>query len=295
MRVSNDKQKDTELPILEEGMSVGNTGTEDINLESLTSIPHETQPPARFTEASLVKRLEDEGIGRPSTYAPTVSIIQQRNYVGRAGSALVPTYLGIAVILLLRNHFADYVDLGFTAQMEDILDDIAEGQRDWLAFIKGFYHGDKSADITGLKPKIESSIESIEFPAIPIGKDEQEQDIVVRLGKNMPFIQRGEGGEGNIASLPESLYYDELTTEKALTLLENRAKGEDGLGKCPETGKPVFLLEGPYGPYVQLGDTETEGKKPKRVSLPKGVSPESITLEKALQLLQLPRKLGAHP
>lgn len=295
MRVSNDKQKDTELPVVKEGMTVGSSGTEDISLDSLTPVPHETQPPARFTEASLVKRLEDEGIGRPSTYAPTVSVIQMRGYVNKVGSALAPTYLGIAVIFLLRNHFSDYVDLGFTAQMEDILDNIAEGRQDWLQFIRGFYHGDKDADITGLKPKIESTLESIEFPAIPIGKDESQQEIVVRLGKNMPFIQRGEGGEGNIASLPETLYYDDLTVEKALDLLEKRAKGEDGLGKCPETGKPVFLLDGPYGPYVQLGDAETEGKKPKRVSLPKNVSPESITLEKALQLLQLPRKLGAHP
>ena len=295
MRVSNDKQKDTELPVIREGMTVGNTENAVISLESLSPLSHETQPPARFTEASLIKRLEDEGIGRPSTYAPTLSVIQQRGYVGRAGSALVPTYLGIAVILLLRNHFANYVDLGFTAQMENILDDIAEGRQDWLQFIKGFYHGDKDANITGLKPKIESTIESIEFPTIPVGKDAEQQEIVVRLGKNAPFIQRGKGGEGNTASLPEDVYYDSLTVEKALTLLENRAKGEAGIGKCPETGKPVFLLEGPYGPYVQLGSTETEGKKPKRVSLPKGTSPDTVSLEKALQLLQLPQKLGTHP
>ena len=124
--------------------------------------------------------------------------------------------------------------------------------------------------------------------------DDSQQNIVVRLGKSTPFIQRGDGGEGNIASLPDTLCYDELTVEKALTLLENRSKGEDGLGKCPKTGESVYLLEGPYGPYVQLGDTESN-EKPKRVSLPKGVSPESVTLENALQLLELPRKLGSHP
>lgn len=294
MRVSAEKQKDAELPPLEEGMTVGNAATAAIALDALVPVPHETQPPARFTEASLIKRLEDEGIGRPSTYAPTVSVIEQRGYVGKAGTALVPTYLGIAVIILLRKHFSDYVDLKFTARMEDILDDIAEGHQDWLQFIRGFYHGDKEADITGLKPSIESNLESIEFPVIPIGSDEDQQEIVVRLGKNMPFIQRGEGGEGNIASLPETLYYDELTVDKAVTLLENRAKGEEGLGRCPQTGEPVYLLEGPYGPYVQRGEGEGD-EKPKRVSLPRGVSPESITLDKALQLLQLPRKLGAHP
>lgn len=294
MRVSKDKQKDAELPPLTKGMTIGNADTADITLDSLTPVPHETQPPARFTEASLVKRLEDEGIGRPSTYAPTVSVIQQRGYVDRSGSALVPTYLGIAVILLLRKYFSDYVDLGFTARMESILDDIAEGQQDWLQFIKGFYHGDEEANITGLKPRIASSIDSIEFPVIPIGEDSNGQQIIVRLGKNTPFIQRGESGEGNTCSLPDTLSYDELTVEKAITLLKNRAKGEKGLGKCPETGEDIYLLEGPYGPYVQLGGTDKE-KKPKRVSLPRGTSPESITLEKALQLLELPRKLGDHP
>ena len=100
--------------------------------------------------------------------------------------------------------------------MEDVLDDIAEGRQDWLQFIKGFYHGDTATDIKGLKPRIESLIESIEFPVIPIGKDTEEQEIVVRLGKSTPFIQRGKGGEGNIASLPDTLYYDELTVEKTL-------------------------------------------------------------------------------
>ncbi len=294
MRVSRDKQRDGELPAIKEGMTVGREEAADIQLGSLEPVSHETQPPARFTEASLVKRLEEEGIGRPSTYAPTVSVIQQRGYVDRIGSALAPTFLGIAVILLLRKHFSDYVDLSFTARMEDTLDNIAEGRQDWLRFIKEFYYGDVEADISGLKPRIEASIESIEYPAIPIGMDDAGQEIVVRLGKSSPFIQRGEGGSENIASIPEKVYYDELSVEKALDLLEKKAKGEDGLGKCPKTQETVYLLEGPYGPYVQLGEAAA-GTKPKRTSLPRGMKPETVTLEQALQLLELPRRLGEHP
>lgn len=294
LRVSNDKQKDVELPPLQEGMGVDKTESATIRLESFAPVCHETQPPARFTEASLIKRLEEEGIGRPSTYAPTVVVIQQRGYVDRVGTALAPTYLGIAVILLLRKHFADYIDLGFTARMEDILDDIAEGRQDWLQFLKTFYHGVPQEANKGLKPLIESSLESIEFPVIPVGTDAQSQEIVVRLGKTSPFIQRGEGGEGNIASLPENLYYDELSLEKAEECLLTRKKSEDGLGTCPETRQRVYLLNGPYGHYVQLGETDGE-KKPKRTSLPKGMKPEEVTLEKALDLLRLPRTLGMHP
>ncbi len=294
MQVMNERQKDAELPALEENMRVGRPPEAEIALDALTPIPHETQAPARYTEASLVKRLEEEGIGRPSTYAPTVGVIQQRGYVERAGTALAPTYLGIAVIMLLRKHFADYVDLGFTARMEDILDDIAEGRQDWLAFLKGFYHGDAETAVQGLKPHIESSLNAIEFPIIPVGTDADGNEIVVRLGKNSPFIQRGEGGEGNTASIPAKTYYDELTVEKALNLLATRAKNEDGLGECPNSGETVYLLEGPYGPYVQLGKGEGSAK-PKRVGLPRGLKPEEVDLKKALELLSLPRHLGDHP
>lgn len=294
MQVINERQKDTELPVIGEGMQVGHAPDADITLEALTPSAHETQPVARYTEAALVRRLEEEGIGRPSTYAPTVAVIQQRGYVERVGTALAPTYLGIAVILLLRKHFSDYVDLGFTARMEDILDDIAEGRQDWLNFLKGFYHGDPSTSTQGLKPRIQDSMDKIEFPVIPVGKDHNGQEIVVRLGKSSPFIQSGDGGDGNIASIPDKLYYDELTEEKARELLSARARNESGLGQCPETGKTIYLLDGPYGPYVQLGESEGT-EKPKRTSLPRGMKPEDITRDVALQLLALPRTVGAHP
>lgn len=294
LKVMTDRQKDNELPRVTEGMTVAASNDADILLEALTPLSHETQAPARYTEASLVRRLEEEGIGRPSTYAPTVAVIQQRGYVERVGSALAPTYLGIAVIFLLREHFSDYVDLGFTSRMEDALDNIAEGRQDWLAFLKAFYYGDSPGQDNGLKPRVNQSFESIDFPAIPVGVDEKGNKIVIRLGKTSPFLQCGQG-EGSVsASIPEKVYYDELNEEKALEILENKVQREDGLGKCPKTGKRVFLLEGPYGPYVQLGEESEEGK-PKRVSLPRGMKLEDVTLEKALQLLNLPRELGEHP
>lgn len=294
LRVMNDRQKEGDLPRIAVDMTVAKSKDADIQLHGLAPVSHETQAPARYTEASLVRRLEEEGIGRPSTYAPTVAVIQQRGYVERVGSALAPTYLGIAVTFLLRDHFSHYVDLGFTAHMEDILDDIAEGHQDWLSFLRSFYYGDGSEANMGLKPRVEQSHEAVDFPAIPVGKDGDGVEIVVRLGKTSPFLQRGQG-EGSVsASIPERLYYDELTVEKALEILNTKSQREEGLGICPETGKKVFLLEGPYGPYVQLGGDENE-VKPKRTSLPRGMKPEDVTLEKALQLLNLPRHLGPHP
>lgn len=297
LRVMNDRQKEGDLPRIAPGMTVAASKDADILLNGLTPLSHETQAPARYTEASLVRRLEEEGIGRPSTYAPTVAVIQQRGYVERMGSALAPTYLGIAVTFLLRDHFSDYVDLGFTAHMEDVLDDIAEGHQDWLSFLKAFYYGDSAQGTVGLKPRVEQSNETVDFPAIPVGRDDEGVEIVVRLGKTTPFLQRGQG-EGSVsASIPDKLYYDELSLERAQEILNTKSQREEGLGICPKSGKKVFLLEGPYGPYVQLGGDETDDSdgKPKRTSLPRGMKPEEVTLDKALQLLNLPRHLGEHP
>lgn len=293
LKVADSSQRDTELPAIDATMKAG--PGQVINILAAEPIKHETKPPARFTEAALIKQLEEEGIGRPSTYAPTISTIQQRDYVTKKGNALAPTFVGIAVTQLLRQHFGEYVDLKFTARMEDALDDIAEGRENWIDFLKAFYRGGgKFGD--GLQPSIEGRIAGIEFPTINIGIAADGQPIVVRLGRSAPFLQKGgEGTATSTATIPEDVTYDELTTEKAEELLEQKSRGNDGLGKDPVTGQTVYLLNGPYGPYVQLGEGSGEGKKaikPKRVSLLKGVPMESVTMEAALTYLSLPRILG---
>ena len=258
---------------------------------------HETQPPARYTEAALIKELEQAGIGRPSTYASIIATIQQRGYVFRQGKALVPTFTAFAVTHLLREHFADYVDVGFTAEMEEVLDEISNGQQDWQDFIRRFYRGDRKH--VGLAQVVKSS-EDFDYPVVDVGDDpETGQAIRVRIGRYGPFLQRGEGGSGNTASLPEDLPPADLTVERALELLKAKAEGPRKLGEDPATGQQVYLLNGRYGPYVQLGETPERAvkgaPKPKRASLLSGMSDESVTLETALKLLALPRELGQHP
>lgn len=292
LRVADTQQKDTVLPNLQEGQQVG--PEQDIALREIDTKSHQTQPPSRYTEASLIQRLEEEGIGRPSTYAPTITTIEQRGYVQRLGKALAPTILAIAVVTLLRKHFQEYVDLGFTARMEDALDEISNGQLNSLDFLSAFYRGNgKYGD--GLEPQIESEFPKIEFPAIPIGEDpDTHEPIVVRLGRNAPFIQRGEGGPDNTAPLPNDILYDELTIERALDLLKTVEKTNQAIGQHPDTGENIYVQLGPYGPYVQQGEQQ-EKKKPKRASLPKGTSIYDVDMELALKLLSLPRDLGEHP
>ncbi|MCC6695394.1 MAG: type I DNA topoisomerase [Candidatus Hydrogenedentes bacterium] len=298
LRVADSAQRDTELPHLEEGQRVVASGAEargDVALKELQSNPHRTQPPARYTEASLVQRLEEEGIGRPSTYAPTVTIIQNRGYVERRGKALVSTFLAVAVIQLLRKHFEEYVDLGFTARMEDALDDISNGKQNWVDFLSGFYHGEGRFG-HGLVPQIKRELPNMDFPAISIGQDpDTGQSMVVRVGRSSPFIQRGDGGPENTATIPNDVTYEELDVEKALELLRHKERSSEALGNDPETGQPIFALLGPYGPYVQLGEKGDTNKKPKRASLPKGMTLDQIDLPKAIRLLSLPRELGTHP
>jgi len=295
LKVADSAQKDTQLPALKQGEEVG--PGKRIALEGLEPVKHETKPPARFTEASLVKALEEEGIGRPSTYAPTIHTIQQRGYVTKKGNALVPSFLGIAVTFLLRKHFANYVDFKFTARMEDVLDNIANGKQEWVAFLQGFYQGDGTAEGefgAGLQPHIEKELERIEFPTIPLGLAADGAPIVVRVGKNSAFVQKGEGGEGNTASVPEDISYEELTVAMAEEFIATKAKGNESLGTDPITQLPVYALIGPYGPYVQLGESDPKNK-PKRSSLPKGTDIGAVSLETALEYLRLPREIGPHP
>lgn len=257
--------------------------------KELEAIGHETQPPARYTEASLVKTLESEGIGRPSTYASIIGTVIDRGYVQKSGNALVPTFTAFAVTNLLENHFPDLVDTGFTAKMEQTLDEISTGEAEWLPYLRKFYWGEE-----GLENQVkvrESQIDPNEARAIEL----ENLDAKVRIGKFGPYIEAENGNGPVTASIPKDLTPAELDPEQVETLLKQKTEGPEKVGLHPETGEPIYLLIGSYGPYVQLGEVTEENKRPKRASLPKGVNLEDVNLEMAVGLLSLPRNLGVHP
>ncbi|EKQ70812.1 DNA topoisomerase I, bacterial [Leptolyngbyaceae cyanobacterium JSC-12] len=255
----------------------------------LEAIGHETQPPARYTEASLVKTLESEGIGRPSTYASIIGTIIDRGYAQMVGNALVPTFTAFAVTSLLEQHFPDLVDTSFTARMEETLDDISTGEVDYLPYLKEFYLGDSGLE-TQVKNR-ESQIDPNEARTIEL----EDLDAKVRIGRYGAFLEV-EGDEGTVkASIPKDLTPSDLDPDQVEILLRQKTEGPDKVGFHPETGEPIYVLIGAYGPYVQLGDITEDNPKPKRASLPKGVTPDDVTLEQAVGLLSLPRLLGVHP
>jgi len=299
LKVYGDRGQDALLPNLDEGMRIGGTasetpsGTPVIGIQEVDPLRHETQPPARYTEASLIKKLEEEGIGRPSTYATVISTIQTRDYVTKKGGALLPTYIGIAVTHLLRTHFQTYVDLQFTALMESDLDRIAEGEVDWVEFLDHFYHGSEQ-NVRGLEGAIAEELPKIEFPRIPVGVDPKTgHPITLRIGRTFVYVVV-EGDDDRRATLPVDLLIDELTPEKALELIQARDKSREPIGVHPETAQNIYALTGPYGPYLQLGEVEDD-KKPKRISLGKATDPAGIDLAYALRLLDLPREIGLDP
>nr|MCU0627208.1 DNA topoisomerase [Gemmatimonadaceae bacterium] len=256
---------------------------------------HDTQPPARYTEASLVKALEEQGIGRPSTYASIMDTIQHRGYVRLDGKALVPTFTAFAVTSLLEEHITDLVDTGFTARMEEQLDEIARGERDQVEYLRDFYFGDRKA--RGLMPMVEKGKAEVKKE---VGSARRVQlaglEAPVRIGRYGPYVEIEEDGKPLRASLPSELAPGDLTDDMVQELIRTRVEGPPVLGEHPETGQPIYLMRGEYGPYVQLGEVEEGSKvKPKRSSLPKGVAPEDVTLDLALGLLSLPRTLGTHP
>ena len=255
----------------------------------LEAIGHETQPPARYTEASLVKTLESEGIGRPSTYASIIGTIIDRGYAQMVNNALVPTFTAFAVTSLLEKHFPDLVDTSFTARMEQTLDDISTGEVQWLPYLKEFYLGE-----TGLETQVrerENGIDPNEARSVEL----ENLDAKVRIGRFGAYLEVENGNELVKASIPKDLTPSDLDPEQVETLLRQKTEGPDKVGFHPETGEPIYLLIGTYGPYVQLGDATEENPKPKRASLPKGVTPEQVTLDMAVGLLALPRTLGVHP
>jgi DNA topoisomerase-1 len=252
----------------------------------LDAAGHQTQPPARYTEASLVKALEEMGVGRPSTYASIIATILDRNYAWKKGAALVPSFLAFAVVQLMEQHFGNLVDYEFTARMEDELDEIARGEEDRVPWLRRFYFGNGAA---GLQLMVKDQLDAIdprEVNSIPLGEDSDGTRIVVRVGRYGPYLQRGE----DTASIPEDLPPDEVTIERAEELL-SAPSAERELGTDPATGKMVQLRVGRFGAYVQLG-SDDDGEKPARASLLKSMEPEKLTLEQALQVLSLPRALG---
>ncbi|MBE8969469.1 type I DNA topoisomerase [Nostocales cyanobacterium LEGE 12452] len=259
------------------------------NCTDLEAVGHETQPPARYTEASLVKTLESEGIGRPSTYASIIGTIIDKGYAHLVTNALIPTFTAFAVTDLLEKHFPDIVDPSFTSKMEQTLDDIATGEAKWLPYLQKFYLGDKGLET--LVKERESQIDATKARTVEL----ENLDAKVRIGKYGPYIEV-ENGEGVItASIPKDLTPADLDPKQVEVLLRQKITGPDQVGRHPETGEPIYVKIGAYGPYVQLGDKTDENPKPKQASLLKGVTPETVTLEMAVGLLALPRTLGVHP
>jgi DNA topoisomerase-1 len=292
------EEREAQLPPLTEG--------DALDVHRVEPHGHETQPPPRYTEASLVKRLEELGVGRPSTYASIIKTIIDRDYVRKRGMALVPTWRAMAIVKLLETHFPDLVDYTFTARMEDDLDEIAGGKEDLVHWLTGFYFGSDGGPANGedgprpdggigLKAMVAAQIEGIDAEAINstlIGLDPDGVPIVAKPGNsNSPYLKRGE----DTASIPDALAPDELTVEKALELLA-APKGGRHLGDDPETGQPIYAKGGRFGPYVQLGDYDDDaGTKPKMASLFETMTLERITLDDALQLLSIPREVGIDP
>ncbi len=276
------EEKDVFLPELAEG--------DEPALQSLDPDGHTTRPPARYTQGAFPGILEEEGIGRPSTTASIISTMENRGYVRIEGQQLVPTFLAFAVTALLERHFEDLVDIGFTSEMEQGLDRIAEGEIDWRTFLERFYRGE-----SGFEARLAEREEEID-PREASTLEFDDMEPRVRIGRYGPFLEQDKEGDEPIrVSLPEDLAPADLTREVADRLIEQKEAANQDLGEDPETGKPVFRLVGRFGPFVQLGEQEEGGPKPKRVSLPEGVAIEDVDLDLALKLLELPRELGKHP
>ena len=281
---SESEEKEALLP----PMKVG----DKVKIDKYSANGHETSPPARYTEPTLVKKLEELGIGRPSTYAAILGTILNRGYVWKKGQAIVPSWTAFAVVKLMKNHFTELVDYAFTATVEEELDEISQGLRVKEVWLGEFYYGN-GKELPGLKPLVEHNIANIDAAALnafPVGMHPTTgEEIVLRPGKFGPYVRCGD----NTASVPETMTPDELNVEIAVALLA-APKYIDPIGELDDL--PVFLKTGRYGPYVQWGTIENpppDLEKPKMVSLFKTMALENVTMTEALQLLSLPRTVGA--
>jgi DNA topoisomerase-1 len=272
-RPAKDDDEERRLPNLSEGDSV--------ELQTLEAQGHETSPPARYTEATLVRTLEELGIGRPSTYASILGTILDRGYVFKRGTALVPAFLAFSVVGLLEQHFGRLVDYDFTARMEDDLDRIAAGDEHRVEWLGRFYFGDGNGGLRELVSDL-GAIDAREINSLEIG-----DGIVLRVGRYGPYLER----DGQRASVPDELAPDELTLERAEELLA-QPSGDRELGTDPETGLPIVARTGRYGPYVTEVLPEDAKEKPRTASLFETMSLDTVTLEEAVRLLQLPRVVG---
>ncbi len=255
---------------------------EVLNCQSLETESHTTKPPARFTEASLVKALEENGIGRPSTFASILATIVRRGYVDRKNGKLSPTYLGLAVTQLLENHFSNLVNKEFTAKMENGLDEISRGELKALPFMNNFYKG--GGQFIGLEKMLEEKVDIPNACKITI-PEKISETTEGRIGKFGPYLRRGD----DTRSIPENIYIGDLTVETIEKIFEEQVKEDEPLGNDPTSGESIWIKKGPYGYYVQIGETKT------RKGIPKQFSLSDVNLDYALKLLSLPRQVGLHP
>jgi len=291
-RYSDTDEDERRLPQLTEGQGV--------EVREVLAEGHETTPPPRYTEASLVKALEEHGIGRPSTYASTISVITERGYVDRRGQSLVPTWLAFSVVRLLKENLPQLVDYDFTAAMEADLDRIATGEEDRVEWLTRFYRGD--GERQGLQAQV-SGLGDIDARAV--NSIELGEGVTLRVGRYGPYLEGEVDGEPKRASVPEEIAPDELTPAKARELLETSMPDGRELGTDPDTGHPIVVKTGRFGPYVtevlpEPAEDAPKAKKsakakPRTASLFKTMQPETITLDDALKLLSLPRTVGVDP
>jgi DNA topoisomerase-1 len=280
--------QERKLPRLAQGMNLEPTRVD--------AVGHETKPPARYTDATLIKRLEQLGIGRPSTYASIISVIVDRGYVRKAGKQLVPTFRAFLAMEVLEKSFEELMDLGFTARMDEVLDEISEGRCKSKDYLHEFFIGDGKK---GLKPMVDERKKEIPYPAFIVGNHpETAEAILVRNGKDgSPFLQIGEGDHKRYANVPDDLAPADLTLEKAVELLSQKAAPAESVGFDPTTGRRL-ILKNRQGFYLEVERTpeEIENKvKPTWISVPPGVDPRNLNQEELNFLCGLPRTIGKHP